>query len=123
MSRNAAGKGRAVLEGVGLSPEAIEMCYRDSFYKEEEAVQSGLHRWRDGEGASPTWAVLLEAMDYAEIGVQHMTALEEAVLKGTVHSQLVNRVHQHPRCPFHCDQLLVPSHLSECLQHSIPSLN
>ena len=86
MSRTARGNGRAVLEGVGLSPEAIEMCYRDSLYREEEAVQSGLHRWREGEGASPTWAVLLEAMDYASISVQHMTALEEEVLKGTVPS-------------------------------------
>ena len=37
-----------------------------------------------------TWAVLLEAMDYAEIGVQHISALEEEVLKGTVLSQLVD---------------------------------
>ena len=86
MSRNVQGKGRAVLEGVGLSAEAIEMCYMNSPRNEEEAVQSGLHMWREGKGASPTWAVLLEAMDYAEIGIQHMTALEEAVLKGTVQS-------------------------------------
>ena len=90
VSRNAAGKGRAVLEGVGLSSKAIEMCYANSPRNEEEAVQSGLNRWRDGEGASPTWAVLLEAMDYAEIGVQYITELEEKVLKGTVHSQLVS---------------------------------
>ena len=90
MSRNAAGKGRAVLEGVGLSPEAIEMCYTNWPRNEEEAVQSGLLRWRAGEGASPTWAVLLEAMDYAEIGVQHISALEEEVLKGTVLSQRVD---------------------------------
>ena len=90
MSRNAAGKGRAVLEGVGLSSETIKMCYVNFPHDEEEAVQSGLNRWRNGEGASPTWAVLLEAMDYAEIGVQHITALEEEVLKGTVHSQLVS---------------------------------
>ena len=90
MSRNAAGKGRAVLEGVGLSSATIKMCYANSPHNEEEAVQSGLNRWRDGEGASPTWAVLLKAMNYAEIGVQHITALEEEVLKGTVHSQLVS---------------------------------
>ena len=123
MSRNALGRGRAVLEGVGLPHETIRMCYTQYPLNEEEAVQFGLHWWRDGEGDSPTWAMLLEAMDYAEIGVQHMTALEEEVLKGTVLSQLVNRVHQHPRCPFHCDQLLVPSHPSECLQHSVPPLN
>ena len=90
MSRNAANKGRAVLEGVGLSPEAIEMCYTNCPRNEEEAVQSGLLKWRAGEGVSPTWAVLLEAMDYAEIGVQHISALEEEVLKGTVLSQLVD---------------------------------
>ena len=90
MSRNAAGKGRAVLEGVGLSPETIEMCYTNWPHNEEEAVQSGLLKWRAGEGARPTWAVLLGAMDYAEIGVQHISALEEEVLKGTVLSQLVD---------------------------------
>ena len=90
MSRNAAGKGRAVLEGVGLFPATIKMCYVNFPRDEEEAVQSGLNRWRDGEGASPTWAVLLEAMNYAEIDVQYITELEEEVLKGTVHSQLVS---------------------------------
>ena len=74
VSQNAAGKDRAVLEGVGLSSEVIEMCYRD--YKEEEAVQSGLNRWRGGNGTSPTWAVLLDAMDYAELSVQHISVLK-----------------------------------------------
>ena len=90
VSRNAAGKGRAVLEGVGLSSEAIEMCYTNWPHNEEETVQSGLLKWRAGEGASPTWAVLLEAMDYAQIGVQQISTLEEEVLKGTVFSQLVD---------------------------------
>ena len=87
VSRNAAGRGRAVLEGVGLSSEAIRMCYSNSAHDEEEAVQSGLKRWRDGEGVTPpTWKVLFEAMDYAEIGVQHITSLEEELLKGAVPS-------------------------------------
>ena len=91
VSRNAAGKGRAVLEGVGLSSEVINMCYSNSPHDEEEAVQSGLNRWKDGEGVTPAmWKVLFEAMDYAGIAVQHITSLEEEILQGTVHSQLVN---------------------------------
>ena len=82
MSRNAAGKGRAVLEGVGLSPEAIQMCFSNALRNEEEAVQSGLNRWRDGEGKRPTWALLLDAMHYAKIGVQHITSLKEELFKG-----------------------------------------
>ena len=85
VSRNAAGRGRAVLEGVGLSTEAINMCYSNSPRDEEEAVQSGLNRWRDGEGAAPTWTVLFGAMCYAGIDVQHIKSLEEE-LKGIVYS-------------------------------------
>ena len=85
VSRNAVGRGRAVLEGVGLSSEAISMCYSNSPRDEEEAVQSGLKRWKDGEGVTPAiWKVLFEAMDYAGIAVQHITSLEEELLKGTV---------------------------------------
>ena len=58
---------------------------------EEEAVQSGLIRWKDSKGVTPpTWKVLFAAMDYAGIVVQHITSLEEEILKGTVHNQLVN---------------------------------
>ena len=84
MSRTAAGSGRAVLEGVGLSHEAIQMCYSKSFQNEEEAIQSGLMKWRDGSGDSPTWAVLIEAMEYAEIGLQHIKEMKEKLLKGEV---------------------------------------
>ena len=84
VSRKAAGKGRAILEGVGLLPEVIQMCYVDHPHQEEEAVQSGLLTWRNGGGDEPTWAVLLEAMKYAEIGVQHVTSLKEELLKGAL---------------------------------------
>ena len=91
VSQNAAGKGWAVLEGVGLSTEAIDECYANSPHDEQEAVQSGLNRWKDGEGVTPAiWKVLFEAMDYAGIAVQHITSLEEELLKGTVLNQLVN---------------------------------
>ena len=31
-----------------------------------------------------TWAVLLEAMDYAQIGTQHIEAMKKELLKGEV---------------------------------------
>ena len=111
VSRKAIGRGRVLLEGVGLSSKAIAMCY-SSHHDEEEAVQSGLMRWRDGEGASPTWAVLLEAMDYAELGVQHITALQQEVFKGTVHSQLVSA-----ECT---NDLSALSTVASCCSHPIP---
>ena len=82
VSRNAAGSGRALLEGVGLSHEAIQMCYKNTPQDEEEAIQSGLMKWKNGSGENPTWAVLVEAMAYAEIGIQHITALKEELFKG-----------------------------------------
>ena len=84
VSRTAAGSGRAVLEGVGLSHEAIQMCYSKSFQNEEEAIQFGLMKWRDGKEGNPTWEVLIEAMEYAEIGVQHIKEMKEELLKGAV---------------------------------------
>ena len=84
VSRTAAGSGRAVLEGVGLPNETILMCYSKSFQNEEEAIQSGLMKWRDGGGDRPIWAVLVEAMDYAQIGVQHIEAMKRVLLKGAV---------------------------------------
>ena len=92
VSRNAAGRGRAVLEGVGLSHETIQMCYKNSSQDEEEAIQSGLMKWRDGSGDSPTWEVLIEAMGYAEIGVQHIQGMKEELLKGAVS---VNEPHNY----------------------------
>ena len=84
MSRTAAGNGRAVLEGVGLTHETIQRCYTNWPQNEEEAIQFGLMKWRDGSGGSTTWAVLIEAMDYAQIGVQHIEAMKDELLKGKV---------------------------------------
>ena len=83
VSRTAAGNGRTVLEGVGLTYETIEMCYKNWPQNEEEAIQLGLMKWRSGSG-SRTWAVLIEAMDYAQIGTQHIEAMEKELLKGEV---------------------------------------
>ena len=84
VSKCAARKGRAILEGVGLPAVVRDMCYTNHPLDEEEAVQSGLIRWRNGSGNSPTWTVLLESMTYAEIGVQHIKKLKEELLKGAV---------------------------------------
>ena len=84
ISKVAATKGRAILEGVGLPAEAIEMCYTNHPLNVEEAVQSGLIKWRDGGGSSATWTVLLKAMKYAKIGLQLIRKLKEELLKGAV---------------------------------------
>ena len=84
VSRQAAGKGRAVLEGVGLLSEVIDMCYVDHHRSEEEAVQAGLIIWRRGGGDSPTWGVLIDSMKYAQIDVHQLKALEEELLKGAL---------------------------------------
>ena len=84
VSRQAAGKGRAVLEGVGLLSEVIDMCYVDHPRSEEEAVQAGLIIWRRGGGDSPTWRVLMDAMKYAQIAVHQLETLKEELLKGVL---------------------------------------
>ena len=78
MSRKAAGKGRAVLEGVGLDTETINACFTNYPRDEEAAVQDGLTKWNDGEGRKPaTWEVLLKAMEYAKIAQQHVKGLKK----------------------------------------------
>ena len=77
VSRTAAGKGRAVLEGVGLDQKAIDACFIPHPSNEEDAVQAGLIKWCEGKGAQlPTWSVLIEAMEYAGIGQQHIHDLK-----------------------------------------------
>ena len=78
VSRKAPGKGRALLEGIGLAPETIKACYSSNPLDEEAAVQDGLHKWAEGHhGYHPTWRVLLDAMEYAGIGRQHCEGLRE----------------------------------------------
>ena len=72
-----------VLEGVKLDTEAIEACKTANPLNDEEAVQAGLIRWKGGQGKQPpTWAVLLEAMKYAEIDQVHIEGLKEALRRG-----------------------------------------
>ena len=106
VSRNAAKKGRAVLEGVGLSSVRSNMCYTNHSANEEEAVQTGLIEWRNGGGNSPTWAVLVNAMEHAEIPVPLITKLKEELLKGA-HSQLIMLT----RACMHMLHCIVPIHM------------
>ena len=89
VSKVAAGKGRAILEGIGLPSEMRDVCYINNPSNVEEAIQCGLLKWRNGSGDSPTWAVLLKAMEYAEIAVQHITKLKEEILKGAFSQPLM----------------------------------
>lgn len=77
VSRAAAGKGRAVLEGVGLHTATIGPCFEDNPQDVESAVQAGLTKWIEGTGYQPpTWQVLLDAMEYAQIAQQHIQDLK-----------------------------------------------
>ena len=79
MSRNAAGKERQVLEGVGFDAATIERCFQDNPRDGEAAVHAGLAKWVEGHRGHqpPTWKVLLEALDYAEIPQQYIQSLEK----------------------------------------------
>ena len=84
MSRQAATKGRAVLEGVELDSETIKACFNNA--SEEDAVQDGLIKWKDGQGIQPpTWCVLLDAMEYARIAQQHTEDLKKELLVCCLH--------------------------------------
>ena len=80
VSRQGAGKGKAVLEFLGLTPELIDLCYQDNPRNEEEAIQDGLKKWQT-QGDHCTWQDLLEAMKFAGMAEQHC-------------SQLVQELHQ-----------------------------
>ena len=77
ISRQAAGKGKAILEWVGLTPQEIKFCYQNNPFNEEEAIQDGLDKWREIQGDHCTWQVLLEAMKFAGIAQQHCSELVE----------------------------------------------
>ena len=78
VSRPAAGKARALLEGVRLDEDTIAACSSAHPKNDEEIVQDGLIRWTGGKGRQPpTWGVLLDAMEYANIAQQHARHLRE----------------------------------------------
>ena len=77
VSRRAAEKGRAVLEGVGLDASTIRTSFEDNPRNIEETVHTGLTKWSEGQGLQPpTWKLLLQAMSYSEIAQQHIRDLE-----------------------------------------------
>ena len=78
VSRKAAGRRRAILEGVGLDSSTITACFNANPLDDEAAVQEGLTTWTGGQGRQPpTWGVLIEAMEYAGIAQMYIYDLEE----------------------------------------------
>ena len=77
VSRNAPGKGRALLEALRLTAPQIEGYYGNHPLNEVEAVQAGLQGWV-GE-RDPTWGDLLKAMKDAEFNVQYCNELKIAL--------------------------------------------
>ena len=82
VSQQAWGKGRALLEALGLSGAQIAKCYGMHPLNEEESVQHGLQMWVEG-GTNTTWEDLLKAMDTAEINVQQREGLKEELCSNT----------------------------------------
>ena len=82
MSRQAWGKGRALLEALGLTRAQIAQCYGKHPLNEEESVQDGLQVWIDG-GRNTTWGNLLRAMETAGIAIQQRDGLKEELCSNT----------------------------------------
>ena len=78
VSKKAAGKADAVLEGVGLDTATIKACEAAHRFNDEKIVQEGLIKWLEGLGTQPpTWNVLIAAMGYAEIAQQDIRKLKQ----------------------------------------------
>ena len=82
MSRQAWGKGRALLEALGLTGAQIAQCYGMHPLNEEESVQDGLQVWIKG-GRNTTWGDLLRAMETAGIAIQQRDGLKEELCSNT----------------------------------------
>ena len=82
MSRQTWGKGRALLEALGLTGAQIVQCYRMHPLNEEESVQEGLQVWIEG-GRNTTWGDLLRAMETAGIAIQQHGGLKEELCSNT----------------------------------------
>ena len=82
MSRQAWGKGRALLEALGLTGAQIARCYGMHPLNEEESVQEGLQVWIEG-GRNTTWGDLLRAMETAGIAIQQRDGLKEELCSNT----------------------------------------
>ena len=82
MSRQACGKGRALLEAIGLTGAQIARCYGMHPLNEEESVQEGLQAWIEG-GRNTTWGDLLRAMETAGIAIQQRDGLKQELCSNT----------------------------------------
>ena len=82
VSQQTWGKGRALLEALGLTTAQIAECYGMHSLNEEESVQHGLQVWLEG-GTNTTWEALLEAMETAEIDIQQREGLKEEIHTNT----------------------------------------
>ena len=76
MSRQACGKGRALLEALGLTSAQIVKYYGMYELNEEESIQDGLQAWIGGD-INATWRSLLEAMETAGIAIQQRDGLKK----------------------------------------------
>ena len=81
MSEQATGKGRALLAELELQQGEISAVYGAISENESEAVQKGLEIWREGRASTPTWTVLLKAMNDAGIAKDHVDGLKEELMK------------------------------------------
>ena len=77
-----------LLGELGLDQETIRACIHNHFHEQEEAVQDGLIRWKEGQGKKqpPAWKVLVEAMDFAGIDQSNIRDLKKelGVLEGVL---------------------------------------
>ena len=81
---------KAVLEGVGLKKATIRACISGN-RNDEEAVQEGLIKWKEGQGKQPpTWTVLIGAMEYAEIDKDSIQGLKEELLRGMLFALVIS---------------------------------
>ena len=85
VSRKAARKAKAVLEGLGLDQPTINACVTAHPFDDQAIGQDGLTRWCGGKGRQPpTWGTLIQAMEYAQIDQQDVQGLKEELgLSGT----------------------------------------
>ena len=88
VSRNAAGKGRALLEGVGSPLRPLRCATQTGLTTRRRRCSLACSSGGLVRGPAPPGQSSLR--QWTEIGVQHISALEEEVLKGTVLSQLVD---------------------------------
>ena len=121
VSRKAANKGIAVLEGVGLDAPTIATCF-SAYQREEEAVQEGLTKWRGGKGFQPpTWGVLIDAIEYAQIEQQAIDGLKKELslyqLSGRLSLCVIWRVVGHDNDMGSMSPLIVACCTCTCLTH------